>query len=55
MSVSSLLSSLRLAASLAGDLLFPLEAITTETTKRAETTKTTGTTETIEITETTDM
>ncbi len=45
-SVSLSLSSLRLAASLAGGLLFPLGAITTETTKRTETTETTETTNT---------
>lgn len=40
------LSSLRLAASLAGGLLFPLRTITIETTERMETTKTIKTTKT---------
>ncbi len=50
--MSSSLSSLRLAVSLAGGLLFPLGAITTETTKRTETTKTTKATATTKTTDT---
>ncbi len=49
MSVSSLLSSLRLAMSLAGGLLFLLRAITMETTKKTEITKTSETTKTINM------
>ncbi len=54
MFMSSALSSLHLAASLAGGLFFPLGAIKTETTENTETTKTIETTETTEITKTTD-
>lgn len=51
-SVSLSLFYLRLATSLARDLFFPLEAITTETTKRTETTNTTKTTKTTKTTDT---
>ena len=48
------LSSLRLAGSLAGGLLFPLGAIIKETTETTETTETAETMETIETIETTE-
>lgn len=49
MSVFSSLSSLPLAVSLAGGLLFLLGAIMIETTKRIETTKTTETIKTTDM------
>ena len=49
------LSSFRLAESLTRGQFFPLEAITTETTKKMETTKIMETTETIKTTKTTEI
>lgn len=53
MSVFLSLSSLHLAGSLAGGLLFSLEAIMTKTTEKTETIETIKTTETTETTKTT--